>query len=176
MSAHLSAQTMVDMFEGGGSPAHWAHVASCTACSCRLEEARAGRELASKAEAPEPPGLYWEALRRNVSRRIAEEPPRRSWWSWLIPLAAASAAVLIIALFLGGARGPSEVDALLPGWSALPPVEEDDGLAVMWGLDDADLTDWDEGRGLSAFVASLSDEESEALVVALRVERPEGGL
>ncbi len=176
MSAHLSDQTMLDVLEGGGSPDGWAHVASCVACRSRLEEARAGRELASQAEVPEPPGLYWEALRRNVSRRIAEEPPRRSRWSWLVPLAAASAAVLIIALFLGGGPGPSEVDALLPAWSALPPVAEDDDLAVVWGLDEADLTDWEEGRGLGAFVASLSDEESEALVAALRVERPEGGL
>jgi hypothetical protein len=173
MSAHLSDRTMVDVLEGGGSPAQWGHVASCAACRTRVEEARAGRELASKAEVPEPPGLYWEALRRNVSRRIAEEPPRRSRWSWLVPLVAGSAAVLVIALSLGG-PGPSEVDALLPAWSALPPVEEDDDLSVVWGLDDADLTDWDEGRGLGAFVAGLSDDESEALVAALRVERPEG--
>ena len=58
MSAHLSDRTMVDVVEGSGSPAQWAHVASCAACRSRLEEARVGRELASKAEVPEPPGLY----------------------------------------------------------------------------------------------------------------------
>ena len=177
MSAHLSDQTMTDVLESGGSPIEWAHVASCAACRSRLEEARAGRELASKAEVPEPPGLYWEALRRNVSRRIAEEPPRRSRWAWLAPLAAVTAVVVVIAVSLvGRPPAPSESALLLPAWSALPPVEDDDGLAMVGGLADGELANWDEGRGLGAFVAGLSDEESEALVAALHVERPEGEL
>ncbi|MCG6924547.1 MAG: hypothetical protein LJF30_04445 [Acidobacteria bacterium] len=174
MSAHLSDQTMVDVLEGGGSPAQWAHVASCAACRSRLDEARAGGELVSRAEIPEPPGLYWEALRRSVSRRVAEEPVRRSRWGWVLPLAAASAAVVIIVLSFGGGPGTPEPNVLLPAWSALPPVAEDDDLAVVRGLDEAELAAWDEGRGLDVFVAGLSDAESEALVAALRVE-PEGG-
>ena len=60
-------------------------------------------------------------------------------------------------------------------------MEEDDGLVVVSGFTDSDgadleWTEWEEGRGLGAFVASLSDEESEALVEALRVERAEGEL
>ena len=174
MRAHLSDQTMTDLLEGGGSPADWAHVASCPDCRDRLDAARSGLEMASSAEVPEPPGLYWEALRRNVSRRIAEEPPRRSWWGWLVPVAAASAAMVVIVLFLGGrSPSPSSSAPLLPAWSALPPVEDDEGLAVVSGLaGDQDL-EWEEGRGLGAFVASLSDEESEALVAALRAVGPE---
>jgi len=177
VSAHLSDQTMTDVLEKGGSPVEWAHVASCPACRSRLEDARAALQLASKGDVPEPPGLYWEALRRNVSRRIAEEPSHRTGWRWLVPLAAATAAVVVIAVFLGGNPPvPSGSSPLLPVWSALPPVEDDEGLAVVSGFTDGELTEWDEGRGLGAFVAGLSDEESEALVAALRVERPEGGL
>jgi hypothetical protein len=59
-------------------------------------------------------------------------------------------------------------------------VEEDAGLAVLTGLarseQGVDWTGWEEGRGLGAFVAGLSEEESEALVAALRVGLPEGEL
>jgi hypothetical protein len=92
----------------------------------------------------------------------------------VLPLAAASAAVVIIVLSFGGGPGTPEPNVLLPAWSALPPVAEDDDLAVVRGLDEAELAAWDEGRGLDVFVAGLSDAESEALVAALRVE-PEGG-
>jgi len=173
MSAHLSDQTMTDVLEKGGSPAEWAHVASCPACRSRLEDARGALQLASMAEVPEPPGLYWEALRRNVSRRVAEEPSRRPRWGWLLPMAAATAAVVVIAVFLGG-QPPVPSVPLLPAWSALPPVEDDAGLTVVSGFTEGELAEWDEGRGLGAFVAGLSDEESEALVAALGVERPEG--
>ena len=175
MSAHLSDPTMTDVLEGGGSPLEWAHIASCAACRSRLEEARAAVQLVSTAEVPEPPGLYWEALRRNVSRRVAEEPERRSRWSWLVPLAAATAALVVIAVSVVERHpAPSASGPLLPAWSALPPVADDEGLAVVSGYTDAELTEWEEGRGLGAFVASLSDEESEALVEALRVGQPEG--
>ncbi len=84
---------------------------------------------------------------------------------------------MIIAVSLvGRPPAPSGSAALLPAWSALPPVEDDDGWAVVGGLADGELANWDEGRGLGAFVAGLSDEESEALVAALHVERPEGEL
>ena len=42
--------------------------------------------------------------------------------------------------------------------------------------DEALVADWEEGRGLAAFVAALSDQESEALTMALRVEQQEGEL
>jgi hypothetical protein len=170
---------MADLLETEGTAAQQAHLASCADCRSRLEEARAAMKLARGADVPEPPGLYWEALRRNVSRRIAEEPERRTRWGWLVPLAAASAAVVLLALWVGERPPtPPGTAPTLPAWSALPPFEEDDDLAVVSGFaaeDDA-LADWDEGRGLGAFVATLSDEESDALVSALSVEQREGEL
>jgi hypothetical protein len=168
---------MTDVLDGGGSPLEWAHVASCAECRSRLEEARVALRLAVRTEVPEPPGLYWEALRRNVSRRIAEEPAGASRRSWLLPLAAAFAAVVVLVVSLIG-RVPESPSAgtYLPAWSALPPVEEDENLAAVSGVVEDGLAEWEEGQGLGAFVAGLSDEESEALVAALRVERPEGEL
>jgi len=179
MASHLSDRTMTDLLEAEGTPAQQAHLASCAACRSRLDNARAALEAASKVDVPEPPGLYWEALRRNVSRRIAEEPERRTRWRWLAPLAAAAAVVVLVALSVGERPPtPAGVAPRLPAWSALPPVDEDDSLAVVSGFaeDEDAVAAWEEVRGLAAFVAALSDEESEALVVALRVEQQEGEL
>lgn len=182
MIGHVSADRMVDLLEDGGAPLDWAHVAGCQECRGRLEEARSALGLAAEVGVPEPPGLYWEALRRNVSRRIGEEPPARKPWGWVLPLAAAVAAVLVIGLVLHGRPpAPPMATTALPAWSALPPLEADDGLAAVSGFADVDGAniEWaelEEERGLGAFVASLSDEESEALVEALRVEGPGGEL
>jgi hypothetical protein len=179
MTGHVSDRTMTDLLEAEGTPEQQAHLASCAACRSRLENARAALELASKADVPEPPGLYWEALRRNVSRRIAEEPGRRTRWGWLAPLAAASAAVVVLAVWMGERPpAPEGMAPTLPAWSALPPVEEDDDLAVVsvFATEEDALANWEEGRGLGAFVAALSDEESDALVSALSAEQREGEL
>lgn len=182
MIGHVSDDRMVDLLEDGGTPVDWAHVAGCQECRVRLEEARSALGLAMATDVPEPPGLYWEALRRNVSRRIGEEPPTRKPWGWALPLAAAVAAVVVIGLVLPGQPpAPPKAAATLPAWSALPPVEDDEGLAAVSGFTDGEgaSLEWaelEEGRGLGAFVASLSEEESEALVEALRVEEPGGDL
>ena len=179
MRGHISEDRMIDLLEDQGTPADWAHVASCAPCRSRLEEGRAAMGLATQAEVPEPPGLYWEALRRNVSRRIAEEgeTPRRRW-GWLAPLAATAVALLVVAVFVAERPGSTVAPPAVPAWSALPPVEEDENLTVLaeFAIDAGEWSGWEEGQGLGAFVASLSDEESEALVAALRVERPEGEL
>jgi hypothetical protein len=179
MIGHVSDDRMVDLLEERGTPVEWAHVAGCQACRGRLEEARGAAALVAGIDVPEPPGLYWEALRRNVSRRIGEEPSDRRPWGWVLPLAAAVAAVVVIGLVLPERPPvPTRAAASLPAWSALPPVDADEGLAAVSGFADADgaslAWELDEGRGLGAFVASLSDEESEALVEALRVEGPGG--
>jgi hypothetical protein len=178
MGAHLSDDAMMDLLEGRGTAAEQAHLDECTACTSRLEEARTALELASGAEIPEPPGLYWEALRRNVSRRIAEEPSPRLGWRWLVPVAATAGALVVAFTLLARSPAPTVVAPTLPAWSALPPVAEDEGLFVVSGLaiGEDEAAEWEEGQGLGAFVATLSDEESEALIEALGVELPEGDL
>lgn len=178
MTAHLSDEIMAELLEGSSSLEQEAHLAACEQCASRLEQGRATLELALQADVPEPPGLYWEALRRNVSRRIAEEPRRRLGWAWLVPVAATAGAI-VVALSLGGhAPGPTGAARTLPAWSALPPIEEDLDLVVVseFALEDDQLAEWDDGQGVGAFIAALSDEESAALVEALRVERQEGDL
>jgi len=172
MTAHLSDEALMDVLDGAGAPADREHVDGCEACRDRLVEARAGASLASLADVPEPPPLYWEALRRNVARRIAEEPQRRWAALWLAPLAAAAVVLVVVGVGRVGLTPTVSPTAAvtLPPWSALPPEADDPGLPVLVDLArvDGDEATLDDGRGLVAFLADLSDEERQALVEALR--------
>jgi hypothetical protein len=166
MTRHLAEEGLMDVVDGTGSPGARAHAAACPECDARVAEARDALGVAMDAEVPEPPGAYWEVLRRGVGRRIAEEPRGGGRLRWLVPLAAATAIVAI--LFLGDHRPPApQVPALLPAWSALPPAEDDAGLTAL-SVVNGDLAPWEESQGLGAFVAGLSDEETATLVEALR--------
>jgi len=169
MSGHLSEERLADVLDGGGGPEAREHAATCRACGARLEAARAALALVLQTEVPEPPALYWEALRRNVGRRIDEEGRRRANRSRLLVFATAAAVVLGVSI----GRAPEEPAPApaLPAWSALPPADEDSGLAGLSVLAaETDLAAWNAGRGLGAFVAELSEEESQTLVEALRTD------
>jgi hypothetical protein len=177
MTRHLSDESLFSLAEGGGTEAERAHVAPCARCTERIEETRAGLALARRADVPEPSPLYWEAMRRSVGRRIAEEP-RRPLWAWLAPLAATAAALAVVALTAGRSPAPAALPTpTLPAWSALPPAEDDASLEVLEGLAvaDGELGTLDEGRGVGAFLAGLSDEEYRALADSLR-EAGQGGV
>jgi hypothetical protein len=173
MTRHLSDEEAVDLAEGGGETALRAHAAACPECTARVEEARAGLAVARRADVPEPSPLYWEAMRRNVERRIAEEPRRPSRWASVLPLAAAVAAVAVVALTTGRTHAPSVAPPpTLVAWSALPPENEDASLEVMEGLalETGDVGPLDEGQGVGAFLASLSEEDVRALAESLRAQ------
>jgi len=178
MRAHLNEDALMELVEGGGTPESRAHMGSCRDCGRRVDEARAAWDAALLSEVPEPPGLYWDALRKNVQRRIAEQPRQRTTWRWLLPVAATIGAVAVFVSLAG--RTPwlgTEAEAL-PAWSALPPVEQDEDLALVstFALEDDTLAEWDDGQELGALLAVLSEEESDALVEALRVDEGKGDL
>jgi anti-sigma factor RsiW len=177
MTRHVTDESLPDLVEGGGSEAERAHVRACGPCTARVEETRAALALARRADVPEPSPLYWDAMRRSVERRIAEEPRRAPRWAWLGPVAAAAAAVAVFALATGRTHAPSASPApVLPAWSALPAEEDDPSLVVLEGLAEAEgeMGDLDEGRGVGALLAGLSDDEYQALVESLRGAGPGG--
>ena len=178
MSRHLSDESLLRLAQGGDAGGDRAHASACARCAGRVEEARAGLDLAHRAHVPEPSPLYWEAMRRSVERRIAQEPRRSAAWTWLAPVVAtAAAAVLVVVLTTGRTHAPAGLPApTLPAWSALPPAEDDASLVVLEGvaIADGDLGTLDEGRGVGAFLADLSDEEYRALADSLR-EAGKGG-
>ena len=125
--------------------------------------------LARDAEVPEPSPFYWEAFRRSVERRIESDSTGRSRrWAWL-PLVATAAAVLLAVPALRPALAPAPA-AVLPAWSALPPADQDTGLAVLEGLDiaDADLSAVEGERDVVEALADLSDDEAREFQDALR--------
>jgi hypothetical protein len=171
MTRHVSDESLPDLALGGGSEADRAHVAACAPCATRVEETLAALALARRADVPEPSPLYWEAMRRSVGRRIAEEPRPAPRWGWLGPLAAAAAAVAVFALATGRTQAPPAPPApALPAWSALPAAEDDPSLVVLEGLvvAEGDLGELDEGRGVGALLAELSDDDYRALADSLR--------
>jgi hypothetical protein len=178
MRPHLSDESLLRLAQGEGAQADRGHVLACARCAERVEDARAGLVLARRADVPEPSPLYWEAMRLRIGQRIAEEPRRSPGWAWLAPVLATAAAILVVALTTGRAHAPASLPPpTLPSWSALPPAEEDDAsLAVLEGvaIADGDLGTYDEGRGVFAFLAGLSDEEYRALADSLR-EAGQGG-
>lgn len=175
MARHVTDETLLDVLEGTADAESRRHAETCAACAERVEEARGGRVLAREAEVPEPSPLYWEAFRRNVERRIESDATGRSWrWAWL-PVVAAVAAVLLAVPALRPAFAPAPA-AVLPAWSALPPADQDTGLAVLEGLDiaDADLSAVDGERDVVEALADLSDDEAREFQDALR--KREGAL
>jgi len=171
MTRHVSDEQVPDLAEGLGSEAERAHLAGCGTCAGRVEEARGTLRLARRARGPEPSPLYWEAMRRSVGRRIAEDG-RGSRPAWLSALAA-TAAVVAAAVGLTVGRPPALPplpDPSLPAWSALPPAEDDPSLDVLEGFAMADggVGVIEEGRGVGAFLAGLSDEDYRALADSLR--------
>ncbi len=176
MVSHVPEQRLLDVLEGRGATDR-AHVDACAQCRARLSEAQAGLALAAGAEVPEPSRLYWESLRRQVSRRVDEEGERRpAFWRliWLGP-ALATAAVLagIVTLVPVAGRRPGPLpERPLPAWSALPPAEEDEGLDVLRAVAPAvaDASVPAACGGVAECVIDLSDEESQVLADRLRRE------
>jgi hypothetical protein len=172
MTTHLADESVPDVALGRGSEAERAHAAACAACASRVAGARSALELVRRIEVPEPSPLYWDAMRRSVGRRIGQEPQsrERARWAWFVPLAAGAALATAVILTTGRTHAPSTTPVpALPAWSALPEADDDPSLAVMEGLaaeDDA-LANVDEGAGVGAFLASLSDEDSQALAASL---------
>jgi hypothetical protein len=177
MTRHLSEERLLDAAESFVDAADRAHLEECSECRALRDEVRAGLVLAREAEVPEPSALYWEAFRRQVGRRISEE--RRPARPWLLPLAAAAAAAAFLLPLTSGVvpRGAS-AGAVLPAWSALPPADEDDGLALLAssGVGEADLAAVAEARSFEDLLGDLSDEEQAAVGQLLRERAREGSL
>lgn len=176
MTRHLTDEQLMDLLEDEAEASQRTHAGECAACAVRLAGLSDTLRTARGADVPEPSPLYWEAFRRNLDRRLAQEPRAARPWAWLVPLLATAAAVaMVVALPQRGdvPAGPSAVAspaAVLAAWSALPPAEEDAALSALEGFVAADggATAWEEGRGLGAFEAGLTDEEWQTLAERLR--------
>jgi hypothetical protein len=181
MARHLSEDALWREVEGDAEAAARAHLLVCAECRRRVQEAKAGLELArGTKDVPEPSPLYWEAFRRQLRRRIAEEPAESRWSTWrrrgLSSLVPVTAVALLLALVPSWRKGTPDPERPLPAWEALPPTAEDPSLDVLRGLayEGNDLEAASGCRDVVECVGGLSEEESRGLVDALRGGLPEG--
>lgn len=172
MSEHVRDDELMEAAEGLASGDVRRHVAECTACGARVEEAAAGFDLAREAEVPEPSPLYWEAFRRQVRGRVAAE---RSWRraAWVPALAAATVTAVAIG-WLAPVDRPAGPAATLPAWSAALPA--DDELFALAALEEGAGAAVIGCTGLSDCLSGLSEEETIALAEALDEELGGGDL
>jgi hypothetical protein len=171
---HPTDAVLMDVVDGVADGEVRRHLAGCATCAARVDEARQGLAIASRAEVPEPSPLYWEAFRTQVGRRISAE--RRSRRVLFAPLAAAAVLAGVVALLPRGGSAPSVPRvAPLPAWSALPDSDDDAGLTVLAALGgrSEELATAFDCRGTGDCLAELSDDESSA--VADLLDRELGG-
>lgn len=178
MPTHLTDENLIDLLEETAGGETRRHAAECRLCEAQLRDAQTGLKLAQSAEVPEPSPLYWEHFRRQVGRRLEAVEPRR--WPRLVwgPLLAAAAAAVVVALWVPGAPNGVRPAPPLPAWSALPPSESDEGLAVLAAVAPQAgeaLGVVSDCRDVGNCLAELSDEESRALAEALRGQLAKGG-
>ena len=177
MWTHPGDAALMDVVEGTASDRLRGHVAGCEQCRRRTDDVRATLGWTSRAAVPEPAPAYWDVFRRRVALGIDEQPrPRRAGRLWTAAAVVAAAVVTLVALVPASrVPGPSPSAApaaVLPAWSALPPAEDDAGLAILEHAAPTAVAASPvlECADVAECVASLSDDESRALADALRAQ------
>lgn len=172
-AAHIQDEEWIVLVEEGGDAEQRAHVSACASCQQTLAEVRDGWELAREADVPEPSPVYWEAFRRGVGRRIAQQAaPGLRTGSRGFRWALAATVLISLGLSLVALREPAASRrsvAVLPVWAPLMPSDDDPGLPVLAGLDVADLAHAS-CRDVSLCLADASDEDGERVAQELRRE------
>lgn len=173
MRRHLEDDVLLDVMEGTASADAARHGRECSQCAARIADARAGMTLAANAEAPDPSPRFWDTFRRKVASDVEAAPPLRArrFGGFLAPALLATAATVAVLSFLPRDRAPLAVSpAPVAVSSAVPQIAESDAETLAASIDDLACQDVD------ACVASLSEEESLALVEALRADLESGDL
>ncbi len=175
MQGHVTDERWMDVIEGTATSAETAHVESCVMCGEMFRSLREGLAVVRSAEVPEPSPLYWQALRRNLGERIGSEGVRSAsllgFFGWRPALGSLAVLALIAALLPAALpRDPQPTSAAtLPAWNALPPADEDEGLAVLQAMDaEEDDLAGVASSSVTGLVNELSEAESQALLRALR--------
>jgi hypothetical protein len=175
---HLTDEQLMNVLDGVATPKASSHVVECAHCQALLREARAALgALGQDDSVPEPEGAYWEAFRRQLGRRLAEDPRpvrRLSWGPALAAAAVLVAAVGLLEIPSRRAPSPSPAEPTLAPWTALPPPEDDSGLALIQAMGPS-VDEIAPAAGCANVTACevdrLSEEESHAFLERMRSER-----
>ena len=150
-----------------------AHLASCVACAERVTALREARGWALAAQDdPDPDDLFWRALRTRIGVRVEAEAKRgtrvQPRWLWSFAAAAGLVAVLLAWPLLPGAGRPTL--PLLAAWEPLVAPEEDSGFSLVADVVPAADDDAATGTECGTCLEGLTDDESVAMIDALRQE------
>ena len=86
MTAHLSAEQLVDIAEGARPESSGPHLQACGACRKQLDDLRAMMTAAADVDVPEPSPLFWDHFSARVHQAVEaerESPAPVLAWSWL---------------------------------------------------------------------------------------------
>jgi hypothetical protein len=149
---HLSPGQIVDVADGGATPALTAHAASCKSCRASVESILDAVRLAAEDPRPEPSPLFWPQLAARIGEAVRREAtpvaPWRSWVWRLAPLGAA--AVLMIAVGIGSRLwAPASPSSAPEAPVAAPTADDEPADDPSWLL-------------VSVLSAEVSVEEAEA--------------
>jgi hypothetical protein len=172
VASHLDEGQLVEALDGGPAAEH---ARSCAACGERVGQLAEMLQAVRGADVPEPPAFYWASLRRQIGRRIEDEPAaarRFAPWAGLAAVAAAAGLAVVLLRAPGTTPRPAASAApqvALPSWSALP---DDDAHGALLGVLDPASPDLQAEAcdDVTACVAGMSEEESQQLVGLLREE------
>jgi hypothetical protein len=105
MSRHLSSEESIAALEGTLEPDRRRHVDGCPQCRRQLGDLQATLgAIRAAGEVDEPSPLFWDHLSGRVREAVADErpAPRRVWLRVWQPLAALTAAAVLVWVFGGG--------------------------------------------------------------------------
>jgi hypothetical protein len=174
MARHLSEVNLVDAAEDAASPDVAAHLQGCADCAARVGLLRSALVELGEGAVLEPSERRLADLRRAIGRRLdAQGGPgaSRAWQRWLwVPVAALGAAAVVM-VAVGPPAPTRQALRTLPAWT-VPAENEDLAMTAVSGLDPSadDVAVVTGDGGVAEQVASLSDDETAALVQALRTE------
>lgn len=182
---HLDLDERLALTEGGEASAH-PHLAACARCRADVDAARAALAEAAAVTVPEPSPLYWDALSRRVSDRLASNAPRRAavgwpFWRVLVPLSMAVGALLIAVGFDQGGQyrvltPPAIVAPVGDDTEAGPPSVDGEWAVLVHLADEFDLDALADTLGRPGESAAesalweLSEQERIELAALLRLE------
>src|SRR5438876_1043875 len=124
---HLTPEELLDLAEGTRSPSSAPHLASCEECRGQLAELRNVMTTLA-VDVPEPSPLFWDHLSSRVREAVAAEPASsRRWFDtarWYWGLAAASAAVVVLAVSLTVRTVPIPASRAVPSVADVPAPDQ----------------------------------------------------
>jgi hypothetical protein len=187
---HLSPEELIDVLDGGLSPARRRHFDDCDACRGEAAELRVLLGEVRATVVPQPSAFFWDRFSARVREAIADEPsaPLARWFHWPVLVPITALALLVLGLV---ATVPLTHNSLIPQAANVAAAGEGGetelaSLDTQWAMladlvGDLDIESVEEVSmathpgAADRAILQLSLGEQEELLRLLREELREGG-